>query len=196
MDKKSCSFGSGVSEDGKGVRNVTLTLVSLYVGKTEYSRDVYSFVESIAGKILEEDAENLSECLEEEFGIEFYPLETEPETSFHMASANKYMRASFGISSFLAEEYIDSQDTFFERRVEDFAGFEEDFSKGGSGHTTENLIQYANLYNRIADEEGIELDVNPETLVLRNKSTMKDEIAEMLREFDSELQASEVERLA
>lgn len=162
----------------------------------EYSLDIHSSIDSIADNLLEQDREDVAETLEAEFGIDFYPMDRNPENRFQMESANSYMRASFGISSILADEYSGPQDSFFHRRSEDFEEFLEELGYAESGHNTEHLIQYANLYENIAEEEEIELGISTNLLVLEKKRTIREKVAEALKEFDEKLQTSETEKLA
>jgi len=166
------------------------------VGKTEYSLDVYSKVDSITGNLLEQYREEMGEILEAELGIDFHPMDTDPGSRFQMESANRYMRASFGISSVLADEYSGPQDKFFQRRADDFEGFLRKHESGQSGHTTEQLIQYANLYETIAEEEDIDLDINPDLLAIEKKRSIKEKVTDALEEFDEKLRRSETEKLA
>lgn len=162
----------------------------------EYSLDIYSSIDSITDNLLEHDREDVAETLEDDFGIDFYPMDTNPENRVQMESANSYMRASFGISSVLADKYSGPQDSFFHRRSEDFEEFLEELGYAESGHNTEHLIQYANLYESIAEEEGIELGISTNLLVLEKKSAIREEVADALDEFDEKLQKSEAEKLA
>lgn len=149
----------------------------------DYSLEIYSVVESIAGELFEEDRE-VEERLEEDFGIDFYPLEKDPETKFEKDTANEYLRAGFGISSLIAEDYIKPQETFFQNRADDFRDFERGLGDHGNQVLTEHLVQYANLYSEIADEEGVDVTHDDVSIALMDKSKKKEAVLQILGELE------------
>lgn len=152
----------------------------------DYSLEVYSAVDSIAGELMDE-SENLDEELEEEFGIGFYPLEDEPRNDFEKNTANEYLRAGFGISSLLAEQYVELQDTFFLNRADDFREFEEELGDYGNQVLTDHLVQYVSLYSGVAEEEGVEVSHSTESLALMDKSGKKEAVLKTLGELEEGL---------
>lgn len=152
----------------------------------DYSLEVYSAVNSIAGELFGGE-DGIEEQLEEEFGIDFYPLEDEPSNDFEKNTANEYLRAGFGISSLLAEEYVEPQDTFFGNRVQDFRDFEEELGDDGNQVLTDHLFQYVNLYGGIAEEEGVEVSYSTAPLALMEKSEKKGAVLQVLGELEEGL---------
>ena len=152
----------------------------------DYSLEVYAAVESVAGELMDESEAELAEELEEEFGIDFYPLETDPINDFEKDAANEYMKAGFGISSLLADRYVEPQDTFFQNRSDDFRGFEEELGKSGNKFLTDHMMQYVNLYSSIADEEGIEVSYDSASIALMNKSAKREAVLQVLGELEEE----------
>jgi hypothetical protein len=163
----------------------------------DYSLEVYSAVDSIAEELFENSGDRMAERLEEEFGIDFYPLETEPRNDFEKDTANEYLRTSFGISSLLAKEYDEPQDMFFQNRAEDFRGFEQELGDHGNQILTEHLVQFVNLYSAVAEEEEVHVSYTTESIALMDKSGKKDAVLEILDELeDRVLEESEKSRLA
>ena len=72
-----------------------------------YQQEIYRYVEETREGLLEQERSEISNQLEQEYGIDFYPIEQDFE------KGNEYMRANFGLSGLLAEKYSRSRDTFF-----------------------------------------------------------------------------------
>lgn len=157
------------------------------MSSVDYSLEVYAAVESIAGELVDESDEEMAEQLEEEFGIDFYPLETDPDNKFEKDTANEYMRAGFGISSLLADRYVDPQDTFFQNRSDDFQGFEEELGERGNQFLTDHMMQYVNLYSSIADEEDVEVSHGSTSIALMDKSAKREAVLQVLGELEEGL---------
>ncbi|NMJ76801.1 hypothetical protein GLU64_00090 [Nanohaloarchaea archaeon] len=128
--------------------------------KKEYARDLYSATQTVTEPLLDESVD-IEEELSTEFGIDFYPLEAGVEPRVH-----QYFRTSHALSYLLADKYSSMDDSldytdidFFDRRKEDFEGFESEFTGSVTNNVSlsqRHLIQYANLYSKVCQEEGIE----------------------------------------
>lgn len=153
----------------------------------DYSRIIYSSVDSIARNILEVSEDEMEEILEGQFDMDFYPLETDPNHELEGNSANKYMRAGFNISSLLAEGYSDSDGVFFDKRSNDFHGFSQELGDYGSGFKANHLIQYANLYSEIAEQESLDINDPSSTIVLQDLEMKRDTVQEFLSEIERKL---------
>ena len=108
--------GKSLVTAGSGVRDVRFVSDSRSMSTVDYFLQVYSAVDSIAGELFEHSDE-VGKQLEEEFGIDFYPLETEPGNKFEKDTANEYLRTGFGISSLLAEQYVKPQGNFLPEKI-------------------------------------------------------------------------------
>lgn len=147
----------------------------------QYERQIYKFVDEIARGLTEADIGSLSDQLEEEYRIDFYPVKDPSE------SGNCYMRASFGLSGLLADTYSRPQDPFFDNRGEDFAGFIEKLGSRRDGYEKPHLVQYARLYSEIADEEGLEFDHPVDTLILKDAEEARKDVWQMFNELSSQV---------
>ncbi|WP_414838065.1 hypothetical protein ACK3SF_01545 [Candidatus Nanosalina sp. VS9-1] len=141
-------------------------------GKT-YQREIYRYVEDITEGLMDTAQEDISQQLEQQYGLNFYPIDKDFE------SGNKYMRASFGLSGLLSRKYSRPNDTFFDNREETFREFIEELGRFGTGYEKTHLIQYAQLYSEIADIEDIEFDHPVETLVLQDLDEARGTVREM-----------------
>lgn len=159
------------------------------MGCVEYSQDVYSSVEFIARNVLDISEDEMETLLQEEFDLDFYPLETDSRHELEADSANEYMRAGFNISSLLAEEYSGSGDTFFQERSDDFREFSQELGDFGRGFNSKHLVQYINLYSEIAIKEDLNPEVSTSQVVLKNleekKQTVREFLSEVEREFSN-----------
>ncbi len=174
-------------------RFLTLTFDRTTVGEVDYTLNIYSSVDSIARHLLEFSEDEMHERLETEFDMDFYPLETDPSHDLEKNSANEYMRASFNISSLLAQGYNAQEDLFFEERSEDFQGFAQELGDFGKGYKSEHLIQYVNLYSAIVEEEALEIEIDPSSIVLQNLGEKKQTVEEMLSGIEDEVSSGNLE---
>ena len=146
-----------------------------------FQREVYRDIEEIAEGLLDESTEKLSEALNQEYGVTGYPIETDFE------SGNDYMRAGFGLSGLLAQEYSSPDDMFFDNRDDDFREFIQDIGSFESGYEKTHLVQYAQLYSGIAEEEGLEKDYPVETLIIRDLDEIRVSVKDMLDDLAEEV---------
>ncbi len=147
----------------------------------EYQRQIYDFVDEITRGLTGEDRETLSDELEQEYGIDFYPV-IDP-----CNSGNDYMRTSFGLSGFLADYYSRPQDPFFDERNEDFTAFIEELGEWKTGYGKPHLVQYARLYSEIADEEGLDFDHPVDVLILKSTEEAREHVWEMFNDLSSQI---------
>lgn len=147
----------------------------------DFQREVHRYIDEISTGLLDSDKEDISEALEENYGIDFYPIEE------RFQSGNKYTRASFGLSGILAQNYSSPNRTFFDNQEENFTEFIEEIGSFGSGYDTKHLIQYARLYSEIADEEDIEFDHPVDTLLLKDAEEARDSTLTMFEDLSEKL---------
>ena len=131
------------------------------MSKKVYARDLYSATQSVTESLLDESVD-IEEELSTEFGIDFYPLEAGVEDT----AARQYFRASHALSYLIADKYSSMNDSldyaetnFFRNRKPDFENFESEFTgsvANGASFSQRHLRQYANLYSKVCQEEGIE----------------------------------------
>jgi|APHM01.1.fsa_nt_gi hypothetical protein len=160
--------------------------------KKNYVENLYSHTESVSNSLLGENMDIEDELLDE-FDIDFYPLEEGGECNAH-----QYFRASHALSYLVAEKYSDDkqdlsdydQIDFFNNRKADF----EDFELESRGPTTsvlnlnqQHLRQYANLYSKICQEEGIEPSHSAIEVISMDKSDQQDAVLEILKDLDGGL---------
>lgn len=149
-------------------------------GRT-YQREIYRYVEEITEGLLEQERSEISNQLEQEYGIDFYPIEQDFE------KGNEYMRASFGLSGLLAEKYSSSRDTFFENREENFREFIDELGEIGNGYEKTHLIQYARLYSEVAGEEKVQFNHPVETLLLQDLGEARGTVRHMFDDLTGKL---------
>lgn len=152
-----------------------------------YACNTYSSVNSIALELMDFSEKELSEVLEQEFDINFYPLESEPANKLERDSINEYMKTGFGLSALLAENYRGPQDSFFMNREKNFRDFEEELGDYGNTFKGKHYIQYVNLYGEIMDEKDFEQGVTSNQMVLMNNSEKQEAALELLQDFEQKL---------
>ena len=160
--------------------------------KKEYARDLYSATHAVTGSILDESV-NIEEELSAEFGIDFYPLEAGVEDT----AAHQYFRTSHALSYLIADKYSSMDDSldyaetnFFRNRKSDFENFESEFTgsvANGASFSQRHLRQYANLYSKVCQEEGIDPSHLGSRVVIMEKSEQKDAVLEILEDLDEGL---------
>ncbi len=160
--------------------------------KKEYARDLYSATQAVTGSILDESV-NIEEELSAEFGIDFYPLEAGVEDT----ATRQYFRASHALSYLVADKYSSMDDSldyteieFFNGRKDNFERFESNFEStppDAWNLSVKHLIQYANLYSKVCQEEGIEPSHLGSRVVIMEKSEQKDAVLEILEDLDEGL---------
>ena len=143
----------------------------------DFQREVHRYVEEISASLLDSGKEQISQALEENYGIDFYPIEDDFE------SGNKYTRASFGLSGLLAQNYSRPNGTFFENQEENFEEFIDELGNFGSGYDTKHFIQYARLYSEIADEEDVEFDHPVDTLLIKSAEEARESTLAMFKDL-------------
>lgn len=141
----------------------------------KFQRQVFRYIDEIARGLYEDDVEQM---LDESYGLEFYPIETDFDPG------NRYMKAGFGISGLLSSQYASSDSTFFTEREEDFREFIDELGDE-NGYQKKHLVQYSRLYSSIADEENIEFDHPVETLLLKSMGDARGHTLEMLQDMAS-----------
>lgn len=146
----------------------------------EFKKDIYRYVRDITDSLTEGDEQDTSERLEEEYGVEMYPSDLED------TSGLDYVYAGFALSSLLAEEYSTPEGIFFSNREEGFREMIEEKEDDERRYKKAELIQYARLYSRIADEE-IEHNYSPDTLILKNLPQIRGSVRAMLQDFNERL---------
>jgi hypothetical protein len=163
------------------------------MSKKEYARDLYSFTQSVTESLLDESVD-IEEELSTEFGIDFYPL----EAGFEDTAAHQYFRTSYALSYLVADKYSDTdadsldyaKTNFFRNRKPDFENFESEFTGSVANSTSfsqRHLRQYANLYSKVCQEEGIEPSHLGSGAVIMEKSEQKDAVLEILEDLDEGL---------
>lgn len=141
--------------------------------------DFYSDVETVSTGFLSErgyDAKDIEEFLEGEFDDIEYPVRASHSTKEHMKS-------SFGLSTLVSEVLSEVADDslFFEERAEDFRGFYEEIAYNSPRYGKNELIQFGNLYSRLAEEEDFDIDTYAaESLVLKRKEEVGEKVSEMM----------------
>jgi hypothetical protein len=164
--------------------------------KKEYARDLYSATHAVTGSILDESV-NIEEELSAEFGIDFYPLEAGVED----IAAHQYFRTSHALSYLVADKYSDkdadsldyTETNFFRNRKSDFENFESEFTgsvANGASFSQRHLRQYANLYSKVCQEEGIDPSHLGSRVVIMEKSEQKDAVLEILEGLGDEAVSS------
>lgn len=148
-----------------------------------FKQDIYSYVSNIVEDLIEEDAGTVARELENRHGIEEYPLDT------GIQSGPQYMTTSFGLSSMLAEHYED-EDLMFHSMKDGFAQFAEEVSDDQRRHKESYLVQYSRLYSGVAEAEGLQLEYNPEQILLLNLEESRGYVKNMLQSLDEQLQST------
>jgi|GEM_PF-1984343 len=148
----------------------------------QFKRDIYIYVKEITGSLTEGDEQDMSERLEEEYGLEMYPINIDDAVS-----SLDYINAGFALSSLLAGEYSTPQGIFFSKREEGFREMIEEKEDDERRYKKPELIQHARLYSKIADEEDIQLDYSPEQLLLKNLDEVRGSVRAMLQDFNEGL---------
>ncbi|MFB6144583.1 MAG: hypothetical protein ABEJ98_04705 [Candidatus Nanohaloarchaea archaeon] len=140
-------------------------------------REFYEDIETVAEGFLEEDgnSESIAELLEDEFREISYPVRK-------YESSTEHVRTSFGLSFLVAERFseISDREYFFDERAEDFREFYENVRINSQNYGKNELIQFANLYSTLAEEEGLEPEYSTESLVLQDKSQVESSVKELL----------------
>ncbi len=77
--------------------------------------------------------------------------------------------------------------TFFQKRSQDFRDFEKELGDHGNQVLTEHLVQYANLYSEIADEEDVEVSHDDVSIALMDKSGKRKAVLQILGELEEEV---------
>ena len=163
------------------------------MSKKEYARDLYSATQTVTEPLLDESVDTEEE-LSTEFGIDFYPLEAGVEDT----AAHQYFRTSHALSYLVADKYSDTvadsldypETNFFRNRKSDFENFESEFTgsvANGASFSQRHLRQYANLYSKVCQEEGIEPSHLGSRVVIMEKSEQKDAVLEILEDLDEGL---------
>lgn len=142
---------------------------------------VYRPVESIAGELVENDPGRM---LEQEFGEAHYDLCLADNSKQDLA------RGSFELSYLVAGQMAkDTGSIFYDHRQEDFLEFVENTGRGFSDYDKQELIQFGQLYNNVAQD--LELAVEPFSYINllhpRKKEDLADAVVEMLSEIADEL---------
>ncbi|MBY6293770.1 hypothetical protein GLU60_00050 [Nanohaloarchaea archaeon H01] len=163
------------------------------MSKKEYARNLYSATQTVTEPLLDESVD-IEEELSTEFGIDFYPLEAGVEDT----AAHQYFRTSHALSYLVADKYSDkdadsldyTETNFFQNRKSDFENFESEFTgsvANGASFSQRHLRQYANLYSKVCQEEGIDPSHLGSKVVIMEKSEQKDAVLEILEDLDEGL---------
>lgn len=141
--------------------------------------EFYGDVEAVSKGFLSDrgfDANYIQEFLEGEFEDIEYPVRDRHSTKEHMKS-------SFGLSVLVSEvlSQVSEEPLFFEERADDFRGFYEDIAYNSPRYGKDELIQFGNLYSRLAEQEGFDIDTySAESLVLKQKEEVGEKVAAMM----------------
>ena len=170
------------------------------MNKKEYARDLYSATQTVTEPLLDESVD-IEEELSTEFGIDFYPLEAGVEDT----AAHQYFRTSHALSYLIADKYSSMDDSldyaetnFFRNRKSDFENFESEFTgsvANGASFSQRHLRQYANLYSKVCQEEGIDPSHLGSRVVIMEKSEQKDAVLEILEDLNEGLSDEAVSSL-
>ena len=147
--------------------------------------DFYSDVDTISTGFLSErgyDASDIEELLESEFDDIEYPVTDNLSTKEHIKSS---FGLSFLVSKVLSE--VSDEPLFYEERAEDFRDFYEDIGYNSPRYGKDELIQFGNLYSRLAKEEGIDINLySAESLVLNSREEVGNKVSAMMSDLADE----------
>lgn len=147
-----------------------------------FLRGFYKDVETVAeGYLSNHDVgvDEINSILEQEFADISYPVDASE-------SGREHVKTSFGLSSLVAEELSQCTENsyFFKERADDFREFYSDFGLSSQGYGKNELVQFANLYSALAEEESFEVNnYSPETLILQDRESVAEAVSELLGEL-------------
>lgn len=105
-------------------------------------------------------------------------------------SGSKCFRAAMALSYAVAGYYKEDDRDFFDLKQDNFEEFVDDFS-GGKGSRNDlngaHLVQYADLYSRVCEEEGVEPSQTGSGVALMSNPEKQDAVLEILEDLDEEL---------
>ena len=153
----------------------------------QYAENFYSVVEGIAYNLLEGSDKEIKQELNEDYGIDSEILVNTPEEIRDSTSKIDLFEASLGISWRLSEKYFDG-DEHDNKVFDSFRRFYEQNDIDTNGFGTKHLTQHVQLYSRIIDEEGLEVDpVTYSDIIQKNNEELSSELLETLEDMNEEL---------
>ncbi|MFB6182577.1 MAG: hypothetical protein ABEI78_00790 [Candidatus Nanohaloarchaea archaeon] len=145
----------------------------------DYAENLYSEVKDVSEKLIDEGKVN----------EDYIDFDEEHE------NLNDFLSGIFNISEDVAEFYYnETGELFFEERMNDFADIQEELEIGNN-MKKQYYFQLGNLYNMVAEKEGVSVSSFSPKVIAETKSDVRDKVEDLLTGLNDELEESGLQYL-